>query len=66
MSLENFLRLSEALHVPLPFLLNEQKKDILEIELISCVLEGRSDKQRRYLLHMLQEMAKEMDELSNI
>lgn len=63
MSLENFLRLSDALRVQLPFLLYVQKADMSDIEQISYVLEGRSGKERQYLLHMLQEMAKEMEKL---
>lgn len=62
MSLENFLRLAEALQVPLSFLLYEQL-EMPELEQISSILKGRSDKQKKYLLHMLQEMAEGMDKL---
>lgn len=62
MSLENFLRLAEALHVPLSFLLHEQS-EMPELEQVSSILKGRSDKQKKYLLHMLQEMAEGMDKL---
>lgn len=62
MSLENFLRLSDALQVPLSFLLYEQE-EIPELEQLSNILKGRNDKQKQYLLHMLQEMAKGMDKL---
>lgn len=62
MSLENFLRISEALHVPLSFLLYEQT-EMPELEQIRSILKGRSDKQKKYLLHMLQEMAEGMDKL---
>lgn len=63
MSLENFLRISDALRVPLSYLLYEEKADIPEIEQIMEILEGRGSRQREYLLHMLREMAKEMDKL---
>lgn len=62
MSLENFLRLAEALQVPLSFLLYEQS-EMPELEQVSSILKGRSDKQKKYLLHMLQEMAEGMDKL---
>ncbi len=63
MSLENFLRISEALQVPLSFLLYGQGEEVPELEQIKSILKGRSDKQKRYLLHMLQEMAEGMDKL---
>ncbi len=63
MSLENFLRLSKALGIPLSFLLYEEKDRVPEEELLMSILEGRSDRQKRYLLHMLQEMADGMDKL---
>lgn len=62
MSLENFLRLAEALQVPLSFLLYE-RSEMPELEQISSILKGRNDKQKKYLLHMLQEMAEGMDKL---
>lgn len=62
MSLENFLRLSDALQVPLSFLLYEQA-EMPELEQFNNILKGRSDKQKKYLLHMLQEMAEGMDKL---
>ena len=62
MSLENFLRLAVALQVPLSFLLYEQA-EMPELEQISSILKGRNDKQKKYLLHMLQEMAEGMDKL---
>lgn len=62
MTLENFLRLSDALQVPLSFLLYEQV-EMPELEQISNILKGRSDKQKKYLLHMLLEMAEGMDKL---
>lgn len=63
MSLENFLRLSKVLQIPLSFLLYEQKDKAPEEEQIRSILEGRSDRQKKYLLHMLWEMADGMDKL---
>lgn len=63
MSLENFLRVASALHVPLSFLLFEQIDMIPEAERLFLILNGRSEKQKEYLLHMLQEMAEGMDKL---
>lgn len=63
MSLDNFLRIADALSVPLSFLLYDQVEVIPDSERILCALEGKSQKQREYLLHMLQEMAEGMDKL---
>lgn len=63
MSLENFLRVSDALQVPLSYLLYEERTDIPETEQIREILKGRDSRQRIYLLHMLHEMAKELDKL---
>ena len=63
MALENFLRLSDALGISLTFLLYEQKDRMPDEERIRGILEGRSDGQKEYLLHMLQEMADGMDRL---
>ena len=63
MSLENFMRVAEALHVPLSFLVYEQGSLMPETERICCILDGRSQSQREYLLHMLQEMSEGMDKL---
>lgn len=63
MSLENFLRIADALQVPLSLLLYDQESMMPELEQINDILKGRNDNQRRYLLHMLQEMAKGMDKL---
>ena len=62
MSLENFLRLADALQVPLSFLLYE-KVEMPELEQFNNILKGRSDKQKKYLLHMLQEMEEGLDKL---
>lgn len=63
MSLENFLRISDVLNVSLPFLLYNQTDTMPEAELIRFILEGKSKKQKEYLLHMLREMAEGMDKL---
>lgn len=62
MSLENFLRISDALHVPLSLLLYTQEY-MPEAEQIHCILKGRSERQKEYLLHILKEMAEGMDKL---
>lgn len=61
MSLENFLGLSDALRIPLTFLLYEQKDRMPDEERIWGILKGRSDGQKEYLLHMLQEIADGID-----
>ena len=55
-----FLRLSDAPHVPLSFFLYIQMNKIPEAERIYC---SRSNNQKEYLLHMLQEMAEGMYKL---
>lgn len=62
-SLENFLRVSDALHVPLSFFLYDQEDMVPEVERIQCILKGRSESQKEYLLHMLQAMAEGLDKL---
>lgn len=63
MSLENFLRISDALCVPLSCLLNDSNEVIPETEQINYILKGRDSRQKKYLLYMLREMARKMDEL---
>ncbi len=63
MSLENFLRFSDALNVPLSVFLYDQTDKMPEVERIHCILRGRCEIQKEYLLHMLQEMADGMDKL---
>ena len=63
MSLENYLRIADALHTPLSYLLYKSNEDIPEAEQLNDILQRRNDKQRKYLLHMLYEMEKGMDEL---
>lgn len=62
MSLENFLRLAEALEAPLPFLLHGQE-GMPELEQALDILTGRSEEQKKYLLRMLWEMADGLDRL---
>jgi hypothetical protein len=63
-SLENFMRIVEVLEVPLNNLLYENLNKIPTEERIQNVLSGKSEKQKGYLLHMLEEMAKGLNELS--
>ena len=59
----NFLRFSDALNVPLSVFLYDQTDKMPEVERIHCILRGRCEIQKEYLLHMLQEMADGMDKL---
>lgn len=63
MSLENFLRIAEALKIPLSFLLYENVDVIPETERLHCIFEGKNQRQKEYLLHMLQELADGLDKL---
>lgn len=63
MSSENFMRIVDALEIPLSYLLYEKLNEIPLTELIKNVLYDRSEKQNEHLLHMLEEMAKGMDRL---
>lgn len=63
MSLDNFLRLSNALGVSLPLLLYEQEDKITETERIHQILKEKSREQKEYLLHMLDQMSKGLDKL---
>jgi hypothetical protein len=54
----------EVLEVPLNNLLYENLNKIPTEERIQNVLSGKSEKQKGYLLHMLEEMAKGLNELS--
>lgn len=63
MSLENFMRIADALHVPLFFLLYDQISEAPETERMLNVLKGKNEKQKEYLIHMLEEMAAGMDKL---
>ena len=63
MSSENFMRIVDALEIPLSYLLYEKLNEIPLTELIKNVLYDRSEKQKEHLLHMFEEMAKGMDRL---
>lgn len=63
LSLDSFLRVSDVLHVPLSYLLCERKEEIPEERIVKEIISGKNDNQKKYLLHMLYEMAKEMDRL---
>ena len=65
-SLENFIRIANALEVPLSFFVYEQISIMPETERMLCILNKKNDKQREYLLHMLQEMADGMEKLYDI
>ena len=65
MSLENFMRIADALAVPLSYLLYENLNEIPITERILNVLNSKSGKQQEYLVHMLEEMVKGLDKLSN-
>ena len=51
MSLDNFLRVADALHIPMSYLLYEKWEEAPETERI------------KEIMHILSEMAKEMDKL---
>lgn len=63
MSLENFLRISDALRVPISSLVYENDLSMSEVEQVKVIFENRDERQRRYLVHMLWEMAKGLDKL---
>lgn len=63
LSLENFVRISSALNVPLSYLIYEEIDIIPETERVLYILKGKSERQREYLLHMMQEMAHGIDKL---
>ncbi len=63
MSLDNFLRVADALHIPMSYLLYEKWEEAPETERIKEIMQGKNLSQREYLLHILSEMAKEMDKL---
>ncbi|MDE6253973.1 MAG: helix-turn-helix transcriptional regulator [Lachnospiraceae bacterium] len=62
-SIEKFLKLSNALDVPVSCLINGEGEDISDIEQIYSILNGKTTKQKCYLLHMLQCMSEELDKL---
>lgn len=63
MSLENFMRIVEALDVSVSYLLYESPNIIPITERIQNILNGKSEKQQEYLIHMLEEMAEGLDKL---
>ena len=64
MSLENFMRIAEALDVSVSYLLYERLNKIPITERIQNVLNGKSEKQHEYLIHIIEEMAEGLDKLS--
>lgn len=63
MSLENFMRIADALVVPLSYLLYENLNQIPTTERILNILNNKSGKQQEYLLHILEEMSFGMNKL---
>lgn len=63
MSLENFMRIADALAVPLSYLMYEDLNQIPITERILNILNSRSGKQQEYLLHMLEELSFGLDRL---
>ncbi|MCM1499082.1 MAG: helix-turn-helix transcriptional regulator [Clostridium sp.] len=63
MSLENFMRIADALVVPLSYLLYENLNQIPTTERILNILNNKSGKQQEYLLHILEEISFGMDKL---
>ena len=64
MSLENFMRIADALAVPLSYLMYENLNEIPITERILNILNNKSGKQQEYLLHILEEMSFGLDNLS--
>lgn len=63
MPLENFMRIADALDVPLSFLVYENLNKIPITERILNILNIKSGKRQEYLLHMLEEMLFGLDRL---
>ncbi len=55
------MRIAKALHIPLSYLIYENMTDIGVKERLWNIMEPKDQKQREYLLHMLEELAKGMD-----
>jgi transcriptional regulator with XRE-family HTH domain len=64
MSLGNFMRIADALDISMSYLLYESQNKIPITERIQNVLNGKSEVQQKYLVHMLEEMARGLDKLS--
>lgn len=62
-SLESFLRLAEALGVPVAYLISEKIEELPEMQQFHEAVQGKSEKQKRFLIHMLRQMAEEMEKL---
>lgn len=63
LSLENFLRLAEAINVFPSYLISEGIDGLPEMEQIHGILKGRTEKQKIFLIHILKQMSEEMDNL---
>lgn len=64
MSLENFMRVADALDVPLSYLMYENLNQIPITERIMNILDSKNGKQKEYLLHMLEELSFGLDKLA--
>ncbi len=62
-SLENFMRIVDALAVSLSYLLYENLNEIPITERILNILNSKSVNQQEYLVHMLEEMSLGLDKL---
>ena len=63
MSLENFMRVADALQIPLSYLLYKNVMSIDKKERIRNIMAARDEKQQEYLIHMLEELADGLDKL---
>ncbi len=63
MSLENFMRIADALAVPLSYLMYENLNKIPITERILNILNSKSEEQQEYLVHILEEMSVGLDRL---
>ena len=66
MSLENFMRIADALAVPLSYLLYENLNEIPITERILNILNSKGVNQQKYLVSMLEEMSPGLDKLYSI
>ena len=63
MSLENFMRIADALDVPISYLMYENLNLISITERILNILNRKNEKQQEYLLYMLEELSFGLDKL---
>lgn len=63
MSLENFMRIADALAVPLSYLMYENLNQIPITERILNILNNKNGKQQEYLVHILEELSVGLDKL---